>query len=324
MSDNLDSQGRKWQVTFENPVDHGWTHERIKVALGELRFQWWCMADEVGLGTGTPHTHLFILLRSPTRMRRIVKVFPGNHVERCRGTIAENRAYITKTGKWEGDPKEDTSVAGTYEEGGEEPDEQERGQSDRQDNHKLLLRLVHDGLTAEEIVEQHPQFVYQLRKIDDLIQRIRYKRFRTENRDVRVTYVYGDSGTGKTRGIFEEHGAENICRVTDYSNDKALFDAYEGQDVLVFEEFGGQLPIKTMLNLLDVYPIQLPARYTARTACYTRVYITSNEPLAEQYESVQEKQPKTWNAFLRRIETVRHYLSDGTVKTEDPSVLMIQ
>lgn len=121
-------------------------------------------------------------------------------------------------------------------------------------------------------------------------------------------YFYGDTGTGKTRGIFERHNPEDVCRVTDYGRKTGLrFDAYHGQDVLVFEEFHSQVPIDAMLNYLDVYPLMLPARYNDRVACYTTVYITSNLPLEQQYTDVQRYKPETWKAFLRRISEVKEY-----------------
>ena len=84
--------------------------------------------------------------------------------------------------------------------------------------------------------------------------------------------------------------------------------------MLVFEEFNSQIPIEAMLNYLDVYPLLLPARYSDRTACYTKVYITSNIPLDEQYITVQHNRPETWRAFLRRIHHVFVYGQDGTVE----------
>ncbi len=67
-----------------------------------------------------------------------------------------------------------------------------------------------------------------------------------------------------------------------------------------------------MLNYLDIYPLTLPARYTDRTACYTKVFITSNIPLEEQYRDIQRVQMETWRAFLRRITNVVEFLPDGT------------
>ena len=90
------------------------------------------------------------------------------------------------------------------------------------------------------------------------------------------------------------------------------FDAYHCQDVLVLEEFHSQIPISAMLNYLDIYPLTLPARYTDRIACYTKVYITSNIPLEEQYRDIQRYQMETWRAFLRRVQNVIEYLPDGS------------
>lgn len=80
----------------------------------------------------------------------------------------------------------------------------------------------------------------------------------------------------------------------------------------MLEEFHSQIPISAMLNYLDIYPLTLPARYTDRTACYTKVFITSNIPLEEQYRDIQRVQMETWRAFLRRITNVVEFLPDGT------------
>lgn len=126
--------------------------------------------------------------------------------------------------------------------------------------------------------------------------------------EMKVHYLYGDTGTGKTRRIFAKHPAAEICCLTDYGGRTGLrFDAYHGQKVLVFEEFHSQIPIEAMLNYLDVYPLMLPARYNDRVACYTVVYITSNIPLDEQYQDIQRYKLETWRAFLRRINTVTEY-----------------
>ena len=81
----------------------------------------------------------------------------------------------------------------------------------------------------------------------------------------------------------------------------------------MFEEFNSQISIEAMLNYLDIYPLTLPARYNDRTACYTKVYITSNIPLENQFKGVQHSRPETWKAFLRRIHKVYEYTSDGGI-----------
>ena len=92
------------------------------------------------------------------------------------------------------------------------------------------------------------------------------------------------------------------------------FDAYKGQSVLVFEEFHSEIPISMMLNLPDIYPLMLPARYHDRIACYLTVYITSNIPSEAQYKDIHKDKLETWNAFLRRIHTVTEFRKDGTIR----------
>ena len=60
-----------------------------------------------------------------------------------------------------------------------------------------------------------------------------------------------------------------MYRVTDY---KHPFDSYCGEEVLVLEEFRSDFPIGSILNYLDIYPIQLPAGYNNKQACYHYVW----------------------------------------------------
>ena len=120
-----------------------------------------------------------------------------------------------------------------------------------------------------EIIALDPSYAFRGRDIDQLRQDICYAPFRKILRNVEVHYLYGDSGTGKTRSIFDKHPMEDICRITNYApRGVTQFDAYTGHPVLVFEEFHSQIPITAMLNYLDIYPVMLPARYYDRVACY--------------------------------------------------------
>lgn len=174
-----------------------------------------------------------------------------------------------------------------------------------------VQKMIAEGKTTSAIVREYPNLSFQINGIDALRQTFLSEKYIKENRKVETIYICGDTGMGKTAGIYAENSVEDICRITNYASSRALFDAYHGQRVLVFEEFHSQIPIPDMLSYLDIYPLMLPARYSDRVACYTRVYITSNISLLHQYIDVQEKDPKTWNAFLRRIHVVRRYTGVG-------------
>ena len=92
-----EKQGRKWQITINNPQDRGLDHGQIKLALDSIRnLEYFCLSDEIGLDTHTPHTHLFLILKSPARFTRLKKLFPEAHIEIARGSGEENRAYVER------------------------------------------------------------------------------------------------------------------------------------------------------------------------------------------------------------------------------------
>ena len=302
-----DPQGRKWLLTINNPAEKGLDHKAIQKGLNQFpSLTYYCMGDEKG---ETYHTHIFFALERPTRFSTIKKRFPESHIDRAEGTAAECRAYVQKSGKWAEGEKSETSIPGTFEEWGDLPAEKEEEAPE-------MFKLIQDlraGKSVMEIIEDNPKLAFRIREIETLRQAILEEKYSAENRALEVTYLYGASGTGKTRGIFEKHDRKSICRITDYGGKNGVrFDAYHCQDVLVLEEFHSQIPISAMLNYLDIYPLTLPARYTDRIACYTKVYITSNIPLEEQYRDIQRYQMETWRAFLRRVQNVIEYLPDGS------------
>ena len=300
-----DTQSRKWQLTFNNPAEKSLDHNKIKQLVAELKsVVYWCMADEVGLETKTPHTHLFIMAKNPIKFSRIKKLFAEAHIEQVRGSATDNKIYVQKSGKWADDPKSDTSVPGTFEESGELPDEP--GQGYRSDIAQLY-HMISDGMSNAEIMAQNPDLAIHISRMDKIRQDILEARYRDEFRQLDVTYIFGPTATGKTRGVMEKHGYSNVYRVTDYTHP---FDRYAQESVLLFDEFRSSLMVGDMLDYLDGYPIALPARYSQRQACYTTVYIISNIDLSQQYKNVQENEPATWKAFLRRIHHVIEYHQD--------------
>lgn len=303
-------RSRKYQLTFNNPDKHkNCSHEAIKATLKKWdSLIYFCMCDEI---SKTPHTHLYIQLKNPIYFSSVKKSFPTAHIEEAQGTAEENRLYIRKEGKWKDSEKGNTNLIETFEEYGMLP---ETGQGRRTDL-KNLYQMIKDGYSNVEILEVNPDNILNLQHIDKARLEILYDRYKSERRlNLSVVYVSGQTGFHKSRDILDSHGDASVYRVTDY---KHPFDSYSGEDVLVFEEFRSDLPIGNMLNYLDVYPIQLPARYNNRQACYNFVYIVSNWRLEEQYRNIQIEQPETYQAWLRRIKKVRVYSAPGKYRESD-------
>lgn len=293
------SQARKWSLTINNPIKYGFSHDAIKEKLQRFVPDYFCLADEIAQ-TGTLHTHCFIYSNSPIRFSTLKARFPIAHIEKAYGSAEQNRAYIRKEGKWAESEKAETSVDGSFEEWGNLPTEK----SEKNPIQSRLILDVEDGKRTAEIVKDLPALVFKIKEIETLRQTMLKERYDKENRDLTVTYLFGCSGVGKTKSIYDNFPANEICRITSYRKNGVYFDSYSTQDVLVFEAFYSQIPIEDMLNYLDIYPLSLPARYSDRVACYTKVFIVSTISLDAQYLEVQYKQPKIWKSFLRRIHKV--------------------
>lgn len=305
---STNAQARKWALVLNHPQECGLSHVAIAELLARFSPAYYCMADEIA-ETGTYHTHVFLYTPSPVRFSTIKGRFPTAHIEKAFGSVQQNKEYVQKSGKWAETEKAETRVPGSFEEWGEIPTEgQEKSPQMAQ-----LITDIRGGMTTAEILASAPGFAFRVKDIDMLRQTLLAERYAAENRVLNVVYLFGASGTGKTRGIFERHGSRDIYRMTNYRTGRGVsFDGYSGQDVLVFEEFNSQIPIEEMLNYLDVYPLYLPARYADKVACFTKVYITSNIPLTAQYRDVQYSRPETFKAFTRRIDKIVKYNADGT------------
>lgn len=280
MEDN--QQGKRWLLTFDNIDKHDISHETLRNCLSEFSLKYFCMEDEI-TDSGMLHTHLYFETDSNCRFSTIKNRFPRiAHIDKAFGTPKECRDYVRKEGKYKDSEKALTSKPETFEEEGDLQEERS------QNKYKKLVTLIEQGLTNYEIMKIEPSYAFRIKDMDIIRFNVMQMKYSKEIRNIKVIYMYGAPGSGKTKSIFEKHDGNSICRITSYKKDRTVnFDSYNMQPVLVFEEFNGQVAIESMLNYLDIYPLTLPARYSDKVACYETVYITSNIALEEQYKDIQ-------------------------------------
>lgn len=307
---NANHQCKRWLLTFDNIDKHDISHKMLKECLSTFNVSYYCMADEK-TEAGMLHTHLYFETGNNCRFTTVKKRFPNiAHIDQAFGTPQECRDYVRKEGKYLNSEKALTSLPETFEEFGS-IETVETGKGGKK---KQVIELIEKGLSDYEIIRILPQFAFNTKDISAIRHCYLREKYKDQRRMLEVVYLYGAPGTGKTRSIFDAFEGSQICRITSYPKGKPVyFDAYDAQEVLVFEEFYSQIPMEDMLNYLDIYPLQLPARYNDRVACYTKVFITSNIPFEEQYKMIQRERPEQWKAFCRRITTIREFRDDGSV-----------
>ena len=112
---------------------------------------------------------------------------------------------------------------------------------------------------------------------------------------------WGKAGVGKTRYVWEKHGCALYALVDD-SNGKVWFDGYNGEDILLIDEFTPEMvPYNYFLHLLEGYKLRLPVKSRFTYANWSTVYITSNWHPKDWYPKVGYTQ-----ALCRRLTRIEH------------------
>ena len=286
--------------------------------MNKIRWDYYCLCDEIG-ETGTPHIHLFFCCTNAVSFDRVKKLFSSAHIETARGSCQENRDYIRKEGKYLNSEKKETNNIDTFEEYGIMPlDKSAKNETVSEQ----ILEMIESGCSNVEIIKVFPSYLTKLPHLDRTRQTLLEDKNKDSRRDVEVTYIFGETATGKTRYVMDKYGYSNVYKITNYKNP---FDGYSGQDVILFDEFRSSLPLSDMLQYLDCYPCLLPARFADKVACFTKAYIISNIDLSDQYPNIQISETASWNAFIRRISNVFEFQKNMPFSTskDEPTIIKI-
>ena len=292
-----DIQRNKYFLTINSPDQYGYSHEKIKEISENFKtFQYAAVVDEKGSNL---HTHVLLVFSSRVRWSTIQDKFPHAHIDEGKGDINQIIQYMRKDGKWLLDEKkQEQKIEGSFKDWGNRPVDTKEKVSEFSE----LYDLVYDEIPTGEILKLNPKYIRYIDKIAPMRIEIMNEKYRGKRRlELKVVYVYGMSGTGKTRMVLDRHGDENVFRVTDYQHP---FDSYNMQQVLCLEEFRDSLTITQCLNLLDVYTVELPARYANKLGIYKVLYMVSNLNIEQQFKNIQVEHKETYRAFRRRF----HYI----------------
>ena len=226
-------------------------------------------------------------------------VFPGDHLEEMQGTFAQNEAYCSK--------------AGQLQELGERP--MDNGK--RRASEKVLL-LLEEGERPTKIARANPKLLDTVARYhkfwDRLFLEISMERMNKEGfKPKQVFMLIGPTGTGKTRGVYEQYGFGNVYRAV--SNKGDWFDGYNGQPAVIFDECGpgAIMPITQFLTITDGYPLSLPVKGGFVPFRPEAVYFTANVSYTNWWSDPLQEHLQ---AAKRRITEVRVFKADGTVTFE--------
>lgn len=274
---------KHWCFTLNNYTDV--ELQALAQASSELleskSIQYLVYGKEVG-EANTPHLQGFVSFTARKTLAQVRSV-PGlsrSHCEPAKGTPLQAATYCKKDGEY--------TECGTLPLG-------ERG---RRTDLEQLYERIKSGATQKEIADEFPsQFIRYRNSIISCI--ADHQTERDWQCDVKV--LWGRTGTGKTRQVFEAHPSKDIYV---HPGDQ-WFNGYEGQPVALFDDFNGsEFKLSYLLKLLDRYKMKVPVKGGYVQWIPKTIYITSNKDPADWYRNaIQEHR----DAMFRRINTITYY-----------------
>lgn len=252
-------------------IPYVYNKERVKfkyVVNSLIKYSYFVFQLERGVETGYKHFQLYLENDNPISFSTIKNIFPYAHIECREGTKQQAFEYCTK---------EETRLHG-YWEFGERPNFEESVETPRSKKEKMMNDVL-DGKPDKYLMITYPTIFSK--KLVNEWRSVAGINLYQNNRNVICTYIFGSTGIGKSSYVRRKYSADQIYVVSDY--ERAPFDNYNGQKIIVFEEYRSNFPLSLFLQYLDIYPLLLPARYSNKQALYDRVYIISNWSLDQQY-----------------------------------------
>lgn len=250
------------------------------------------LQEEKGHGeTAYEHYQVYLCLKERKRLTWLKKhIHPTAHWEKKRGTVAEAIDYVSK---------EDTRVDGgiTFEYG-EKPSEQTEKATET-----LAINRVREKdevqVQAQEILDKLNQGVFiPWRQIPVDIQMkpgflMAYNKATRDmvgpqRDDLKIITIIGPPGCGKSYAIAKLFPTAGRW----IKGNNGHWFCNTKSDVMVFEEFSGQIDLQSMLKYLDPYPLALEVKGGTEPAMYRLVIITSNTEIKDWYTTADEFRDK--------------------------------
>lgn len=239
------------------------------------------------------HLQGYIQMFTQCRAVFVQKMFNEKfHIGKCRGTVEQNIKYCGK----DGDIRQWGRMS--------------HGQGYRSDWHNIKDDLK-KGDSLLEIAENYTsQFIQCHSGIKAIKSLIDYDS-RCKDREIDVTTIYGEAGSGKTSYVYKKHGYKNVFKLTEGMYKANFWGNYDGQEVLLIDEFNGWIKYKDILDILDRHPFPVNIKNGNTMANWTKVYIISNNKPGTFYKTVSDN-------LKRRVGTCLEVVKGNTSNLDDP------
>lgn len=264
---------------------------------------------EVAPSTGREHWQGFLQLANSCRWKKAQEAIGDDKAHIEIAADPKSAAEYCKATEWKG--KDKGAVPGTMREFGTFS----AGQGSRNDL-IAMKDMVDNAATDLEIWDEH--FASMLRYHKGLSV---YRSLKNKCRDpARAPTVYvltGPPGTGKSRWWAEHFAPADTYVLPRPSNSMdPWWDGYQGQSVVVLDDFYGWIKYSTLLNLLDRYPMSINIKGQALQQLRATTFVITSNQLPDMWY----KDTNDISALRRRLYEFAYelrYDDDGAFQLYD-------
>lgn len=273
-------RARRFQFTLNEFEKYPTLVDAIK---SRVNYKAMISCKETAPTTGHVHVHIYALFNQPVRWRQVC----GEHVEVCRGSHKQNIAYICKNGdiieKCNLEEVRDTKITAAE-----------------------LMKMSSEEV--KQLGPYHFKLWTNIRLFDQSMTRDQiYKP------GIVVHYIWGESGSGKTKKVFDMIGEGRFDRVkhvgsfwlgvsTDPNVKVAWYDDFRDSDMKPAE----------FINFIDYYVNDMNVKGGHVPNHYQVIYITSVQPPEELYKNMTLEEPR--KQWMRRLNVIHVEDEDKTVE----------
>ncbi len=257
---------------------------------------------EVG-ENGTPHLQIYVEFANSRSFKAVHKEFHNGHIETRKGTAKQAADYCKKGEQ----PKDEW-----HKEGCDGPNwglnaiVHEDGTISKQGKRKdinLVVESIIDGeMTVDEIIMTNPndyaRFGRTLDRAEDIVHRKKWRTWITAGE-----WLYGPTEVGKSKRAFEDFDPETHYVKSVTAKEVDWWDGYKGQEIVIINEFRGQITYSELLDLMDGWPKNVSRRCREPVPFLAKkIIITSSLPPEEVYTNRHEKDKLA--QLLRRCDVI--------------------
>lgn len=278
----MERKSKNWCFTLNNYEDY---------EIEEIR-SWDCIYVLFGYETcpttGTPHLQGYVQWKNDRHLGGLKKLNTSISWRIAEGNYEQNYKYCTKDGKFEeyGQPR--------------------KNQGKRSDIENVK-QMVHDGKSMEEICNEATS--YQSMRMAELM--LKYKKPTAMTRN--VVWLWGPSGTGKTRWAWENY--PDAVQIEIQNN---FIMGYDGEESVIIDDIRRQdLRINLLLRMLDRYPMNIPIKGGHRAWNAKNIIITCPDPPENFCWKEDAKQ------LVRRCTEIKNFSGAEVGGNTDPDFIIL-